>query len=137
MKEKDVDWLDEPETVPRPDEPCHCGKPVYFEKAIPGPDPRGFTRGLCADCDAERCDAPEEGRVYSCDPKETSIPATGRSPDHRHVSCNRSEEHTSELQSRENLVCRLLLEKKKHGGRLGAEQVQVATGHAADIRSMT
>src|SRR5690606_41368468 len=30
----------------------------------------------------------------------------------------RSEEHTSELQSRENLVCRLLLEKKKQIGRL-------------------
>src|SRR3712207_8022142 len=31
-------------------------------------------------------------------------------------SCNssRSEEHTSELQSRQYLVCRLLLEKKKH-----------------------
>src|SRR5207302_7033098 len=28
-------------------------------------------------------------------------------------SPSRSEEHTSELQSRENLVCRLLLEKKK------------------------
>src|SRR5690606_37791269 len=28
------------------------------------------------------------------------------------VSVNRSEEHTSELQSRENIVCRLLLEKK-------------------------
>src|SRR5690606_40736291 len=28
----------------------------------------------------------------------------------------RSEEHTSELQSRENLVCRLLLEKKKKRG---------------------
>src|SRR5436309_8535683 len=28
----------------------------------------------------------------------------------------RSEEHTSELQSRENLVCRLLLEKKNKGG---------------------
>src|SRR5690606_41177074 len=27
---------------------------------------------------------------------------------------SRSEEHTSELQSRENLVCRLLLEKKKY-----------------------
>src|SRR2546422_8081962 len=27
----------------------------------------------------------------------------------------RSEEHTSELQSRLHLVCRLLLEKKKHG----------------------
>src|SRR5690606_40631811 len=31
----------------------------------------------------------------------------------RHVSAARSEEHTSELQSREKLVCRLLLEKKK------------------------
>src|SRR5256885_9679324 len=29
------------------------------------------------------------------------------------VSCARSEEHTSELQSPCNLVCRLLLEKKK------------------------
>src|SRR5690606_39782000 len=29
----------------------------------------------------------------------------------------RSEEHTSELQSRENLVCRLLLEKKKGANR--------------------
>src|SRR5690606_39419158 len=29
----------------------------------------------------------------------------------------RSEEHTSELQSRENLVCRLLLEKKKQAQR--------------------
>src|SRR5690606_39559280 len=31
------------------------------------------------------------------------------------VAVPRSEEHTSELQSRENLVCRLLLEKKKKG----------------------
>src|SRR5690606_39376965 len=30
------------------------------------------------------------------------------------VAVGRSEEHTSELQSRENLVCRLLLEKKKN-----------------------
>src|SRR5579864_1151760 len=29
-------------------------------------------------------------------------------------SCHRSEEHTSELQSHVNLVCRLLLEKKKN-----------------------
>src|SRR5258708_13444525 len=28
--------------------------------------------------------------------------------------CPRSEEHTSELQSPDHLVCRLLLEKKKH-----------------------
>src|SRR5690554_7228561 len=33
----------------------------------------------------------------------------------RVISCGlRSEEHTSELQSRPHLVCRLLLEKKKH-----------------------
>src|SRR5690606_40689046 len=31
------------------------------------------------------------------------------------ILLSRSEEHTSELQSRENLVCRLLLEKKKNG----------------------
>src|SRR5690606_40096036 len=31
----------------------------------------------------------------------------------RREGVERSEEHTSELQSRENLVCRLLLEKKK------------------------
>src|SRR2546428_8514088 len=30
-----------------------------------------------------------------------------------HVDLQRSEEHTSELQSRSDLVCRLLLEKKK------------------------
>src|SRR5690606_42014976 len=35
-----------------------------------------------------------------------------RTSDHRHRAGLRSEEHTSELQSRENLVCRLLLEKK-------------------------
>src|SRR5690606_40217642 len=36
-----------------------------------------------------------------------------RASDHRLDDVPRSEEHTSELQSRENLVCRLLLEKKK------------------------
>src|SRR2546426_3465300 len=36
----------------------------------------------------------------------------GRSPS-RNVASGRSEEHTSELQSPCNLVCRLLLEKKK------------------------
>src|SRR2546430_9387362 len=36
---------------------------------------------------------------------QTSVPAAVRN--------SRSEEHTSELQSQSNLVCRLLLEKKK------------------------
>src|SRR5690606_37918702 len=34
-------------------------------------------------------------------------------PGQIHRFSHQSEEHTSELQSRENLVCRLLLEKKK------------------------
>src|SRR5256885_9440025 len=38
-----------------------------------------------------------------------------RSP-HRNGQSTRSEEHTSELQSPCNLVCRLLLEKKKNTG---------------------
>src|SRR2546429_6875456 len=36
-----------------------------------------------------------------------------RAPCAQPLSANRSEEHTSELQSRLHLVCRLLLEKKK------------------------
>src|SRR5206468_10327460 len=35
---------------------------------------------------------------------------------YQHVEESRSEEHTSELQSRSDLVCRLLLEKKKKKG---------------------
>src|SRR2546429_2556470 len=38
----------------------------------------------------------------------------------------RSEEHTSELQSRLHLVCRLLLEKKKRKHELSQEQAVVA-----------
>src|SRR3712207_7861138 len=44
------------------------------------------------------------------------IPAAGdpRSDDAAEAAHLRSEEHTSELQSRQYLVCRLLLEKKKN-----------------------
>src|SRR5436309_11929534 len=47
--------------------------------------------------------------------RASSSPSSGSSTMWRPASngTNRSEEHTSELQSRENLVCRLLLEKKK------------------------
>src|SRR5439155_18582971 len=40
----------------------------------------------------------------------------------RHPSRPRSEEHTSELQSRGHLVCRLLLEKKKNARESAIEQ---------------
>src|SRR5690606_40598184 len=40
------------------------------------------------------------------------------------VNKPRSEEHTSELQSRENLVCRLLLEKKKNHDAIGSKDMR-------------
>src|SRR5699024_12561509 len=53
-------------------------------------------------------------------PAITATAITPRTSSHGHVTCTgpvevlgRSEEHTSELQSRFDLVCRLLLEKKK------------------------
>src|SRR5256885_5793262 len=47
---------------------------------------------------------------------------------------SRSEEHTSELQSPCNLVCRLLLEKKKHQIVLDAERERLVArrGHLRD-----
>src|SRR2546422_6951600 len=44
---------------------------------------------------------------------EAVAKAVGKSEDLLVVKLDRSEEHTSELQSRLHLVCRLLLEKKK------------------------
>src|SRR2546429_5113637 len=41
------------------------------------------------------------------------VPGTVAQHDKRDLARRRSEEHTSELQSRLHLVCRLLLEKKK------------------------
>src|SRR2546430_12166912 len=40
-----------------------------------------------------------------------------RRDERRHHAVHRSEEHTSELQSQSNLVCRLLLEKKNDRSR--------------------
>src|SRR2546430_11282330 len=48
--------------------------------------------------------------VHSCPAIVTACPVT---PGRGHDGTHRSEEHTSELQSQSNLVCRLLLEKKK------------------------
>src|SRR3712207_9186999 len=53
-------------------------------------------------------------------PSRSSTPAstwpirTWRASSTRRATRTRSEEHTSELQSRQYLVCRLLLEKKKN-----------------------
>src|SRR2546428_13907088 len=53
--------------------------------------------------------------------REISVRLIRKKEERSHIvhwnSNGRSEEHTSELQSRSDLVCRLLLEKKKHRSR--------------------
>src|SRR3712207_7090554 len=62
--------------------------------------------GRCRGCDHElRCAA----AIHPHGAQYTAPHATAT----RDVPVRRSEEHTSELQSRQYLVCRLLLEKKK------------------------
>src|SRR2546430_9243556 len=46
--------------------------------------------------------------------------------------CGRSEEHTSELQSQSNLVCPLLLEKKKKYGYRKNEEYNIITSMSSD-----
>src|SRR3712207_7619914 len=46
--------------------------------------------------------------------RHSALPRMGADRPHDTNFTERSEEHTSELQSRQYLVCRLLLEKKKH-----------------------
>src|SRR2546422_5668638 len=63
---------------------------------------------------------PADGSVRTADAERVdALPLTARQLSHpreqtRSVLGVRSEEHTSELQSRLHLVCRLLLEKKKN-----------------------
>src|SRR5256886_13156359 len=49
-----------------------------------------------------------------CASTSSGAPTDARNGSIVHGRNARSEEHTSELQSQSNLVCRLLLEKKKH-----------------------
>src|SRR2546430_11992558 len=49
------------------------------------------------------------------------------------ASLVRSEEHTSELQSQSNLVCRLLLEKKKKQTRLSHRTILDTHAHARPV----
>src|SRR5690606_41582242 len=77
----------------------HDALPIYDRGRIP--------TGLCRPA-GSRC--PYRFRP---DPGGRHDPRPG-SPLRGQLCPRRSEEHTSELQSRENLVCRLLLEKKYH-----------------------
>src|SRR5258706_8756385 len=51
--------------------------------------------------------------------------------------CSRSEEHTSELQSLTNLVCRLLLEKKKNYNPREKNHLSPISSHQSSPKSPT
>src|SRR2546430_8199658 len=51
-----------------------------------------------------------------------------------HVGPGRSEEHTSELQSQSNLVCRLLLEKKKKKNTIYSMRRDISHTKITDLR---
>src|SRR5690606_39772322 len=87
-----------------------CALPIYWPKRCDGSrrkkptTPTASSDAFCSSRAVPRSPlkSPQSGR-RRC---ETCSPQISRTK-------SRSEEHTSELQSRENLVCRLLLEKKK------------------------
>src|SRR2546430_12575553 len=58
--------------------------------------------------------SPRTTYYYTVDSMEASGKGDGVKSTVKHFTTRRSEEHTSELQSQSNLVCRLLLEKKKN-----------------------
>src|SRR5437868_11266904 len=89
-------------------------------------------------------------------PRSTLFPYTTlfRSPSHEHPPCDpeghsigcshrrssfgraRSEEHTSELQSRFDLVCRLLLEKKKQNNDITKKHTVTLTNPSISINTL-
>src|SRR5687768_18299153 len=82
----------------------HSGKSISLLAMLELAKERGVDQEF-AGCGACRSSIQEEGRATARRPE-------GHGRISRRPSC-RSEEHTSELQSRLHLVCRLLLEKKK------------------------
>src|SRR3712207_8551353 len=70
----------------------------HVASELVGPEPESARRPLVAARDVLR---------------RRGVRRQQRPEDERHREEQRSEEHTSELQSRQYLVCRLLLEKKK------------------------
>src|SRR2546430_8072533 len=77
---------------------------------------RSRTRGGAWSCCSPGCREKCTGSWWSRCSRASSHGRAARAASSCHARCAprvRSEEHTSELQSQSNLVCRLLLEKKK------------------------
>src|SRR5256886_10445871 len=82
---------------------------TLFRSAVAGEQRAVAASGLGVDVELGR--PPPRGSVLQFRRRPQEPASTGRFPGH---IPGRSEEHTSELQSQSNLVCRLLLEKKKY-----------------------
>src|SRR5690606_39682548 len=97
-----------PTSTPGPGEPAPP-RPASDPDTLPStPGPPPATSPAPGTEPATDPAAPPDGSPDPDTPPTTPGPPPGSPADP-----NRSEEHTSELQSRENLVCRLLLEKTK------------------------
>src|SRR5690606_39953123 len=103
-----------PFTCPPPTEACtlslHDALPIYTGRSVPGRVVRAYPELDLAfvQVDIQVSNLlPVAPQFYL--PDDARLTAVA----HNGKVMSRSEEHTSELQSRENLVCRLPLEKKK------------------------
>src|SRR5207253_8195006 len=92
---------------------CHetRGSPCTLWKKYPAID-RWCPRDWTSCCKPDRKDAACISRPVDRTRWHRLIAYDSPTPGLRFSACPRSEEHTSELQSRGHLVCRLLLEKK-------------------------
>src|SRR3712207_8146856 len=81
---------------------------TLFRSAARARAPRPGARAAAADAAASRA-----ATARALQPPAEAAEAAARAAAGAEPSPLRSEEHTSELQSRQYLVCRLLLEKKK------------------------
>src|SRR3712207_7161425 len=86
--------------------------PTLFRSARAGL-PAGAPKRPPADRPGLPAGARKRSPAERLGPAAPGPPATAAATDRRTTGAARSEEHTSELQSRQYLVCRLLLEKKK------------------------
>src|SRR5688572_31678469 len=93
----------------------------FFKSSLSHPDLHSFPTRRSSDLrlvDATACDhfdLVDVRRVVGEDPLDADAVRNLADGEGR---AGRSEEHTSELQSQSNLVCRLLLEKKKNPNRV-------------------
>src|SRR5690606_40693604 len=97
---------------------CFCSLALHDGLPISSARPARLPRPRSAAPERRRAFSPRQHRLAVTGSFAAAKPGRRRSLRPRgaarlSAAMARSEEHTSELQSRENLVCRLLLEKKK------------------------